>query len=284
MGRGLALASPHSAIVAIVGVCAMAASAAGATCEGRYVLTSATGSLVHAPGDVIVLDIAKVVVDPVCGDAAIHARGRSRLAARWRGCRGRRALRLKLRASADCTLLRGTVSAPGARASRFIAVASRCGDGIVDEGLGERCDDANQDPADGCDASCGRCVDPATFDGTWAAIQANVFDARCIVCHGETATLGLDLRGPGSYARIVGVPASLGRFEIAPGSRTQSLLWLKLAMATFGSSGDDIGGGMPFGYPLPPDVVLAVGAWIDAGAPASGFVVGAEALLIPCGG
>jgi cysteine-rich repeat protein len=253
-------------------------------CEGRYVLTTATGSLVRGPGDVIVLDAAKVVVDPECGDASISTRGRSRLAARWRGCRGRRAFRLKLRASADCTLLHGTVSAPGARASRFVAIASRCGDGVVDGGTGERCDDGNQDPDDGCDASCGRCVDPSTFDGTWAAIQANVFDARCIVCHGETATAGLDLRAPDAYAHTVGVPAALGRFEIAPGARMQSLVWLKLAKATFGSNDDDLGGGMPFGYALPADVVVAVGVWIDAGAPASGFVSGAEALLIPCGG
>jgi cysteine-rich repeat protein len=261
-------------------------STAGAAvvCEGRYVLTSATGSLVRGPGDVIVLDDAKVVVDPVCGDAAIRARGRSRLAARWHGCRSRRVFRLKARASADCTLLRGTVSAPGSHASRFVAIASRCGDGVVDAGTGERCDDGNQDPGDGCDASCGRCVDPSTFDGTWAAIQANVFDSACIVCHGEMATAGLDLRAPGSYAHTVGVPASLGRFEIAPGARTQSLVWLKIAKATFGSNDEDLGGGMPFGYALPPDIVLAFGAWIDAGAPALGFVVGAEALLIPCGG
>ena len=270
----------------MVGVFAVAsaARAAVASCEGRYVLTSATGSLVHGPGDVIVLDASKVVVDPACGDALIRAHGRSRLAARWHGCRSRRVFRLKVRASADCTLLRGTVSAPGARASRFVAVASRCGDGVVDAGTGERCDDGNQNPGDGCDASCGRCVDPSTFDGTWAAIQANVFDAACIVCHGETLTAGLDLRAPGSYARIVGVPAALGRFEIAPGARAQSLIWLKLAKATFGSNDEDLGGGMPFGYALPPDVVLAFGAWIDAGAPATGFVPGAEALLVPCGG
>jgi cysteine-rich repeat protein len=274
----------RSAVVAAVVLAVAAAGVARAACEGRYVVTSATGSLVHGPGDVIVLDKAKVVVDPACGEATLRSRGRSRLAARWHGCRDRRVLRLKLRASADCTLLHGTVTAPGARASRLVAVASRCGDGVVDAGTGERCDDGNQNPGDGCDASCGRCVDPSTFDGTWAAIQANVFDARCVVCHGDTATAGLDLRASGAYARTVGVPAALGRFEIAPGDRTQSLVWLKLAKATFGSNDEDLGGGMPFGYALPPEVVDAFGAWIDAGAPASGFVVGAEALLVPCGG
>ncbi len=247
-------------------------------------LTHATGHLVHGPGDVIVLAATSAVLDPACRDAPIATHGRSRIVARWRDCRGRRTLRLKLHESADCTLLRGTVSAPGAHASRFVAVTSRCGDGVVDAGTGERCDDGNEDPGDGCDASCGRCVDPSTFDGTFAAIQANVFDARCIACHGESATAGLDLRAPGSYARIVGAPAALGRFEIAPGDRTKSLMWLKLAKATFGSSDEDLGGGMPFGYALAPDVVDAVGAWIDAGAPASGFVPGAAALSIPCGG
>ena len=32
--------------------------------------------------------------------------------------------------------------------------SSRCGDGFIDQGLGETCDDRNNDPGDGCDASC----------------------------------------------------------------------------------------------------------------------------------
>jgi hypothetical protein len=254
-----------------------------ASCAGRYVLTQATGALVAGPGDVIVLDATDAVLDPACGEAAVRARGR-RLAARWPDCRDRRMLKMKLRASADCTLLRGRVSAPGARASRLVAVRSRCGDHIVDAGAGERCDDGNFDPADGCDGSCGRCVDPSTLDGTYAAIQANVFDAACIVCHGEAATAGVDVRAPGSYERIVGAPAAQGLFQIAPGARMQSLIWLKIAKGTYGGGEELLGGGMPFGYPLPPDLVEAFGRWIDAGAPATGIVPGTDALFVPCGG
>jgi cysteine-rich repeat protein len=268
-----------------LGVLAAAPAVAGAaTCAGRYAVTQATGALVAGPGDVIVLDATNAVLDPACGEAPLRARGRRRLAARWIGCRERRVLRMKLRASDDCTLVRGTVTAPGARASRLVAVRSRCGDGVVDAGAGERCDDGNFDPGDGCDGSCGRCVDPSTLHGTYEAIQANVFDAACIVCHGAAATAGLDVRAPGSYERIVGVPTARGIPQIAPGARTQSLIWLKLAKGAFGGGDETLGGGMPFGYPLPAEIVEAFGRWIDAGAPASGVVPGTEALFVSCGG
>lgn len=265
----------------------MGARAYGAppSCVGRFVITRATGALVRGPGDVIVLDGTEAVLDPECGAAATRTRATphgARLTARWPGCRAHRALRLRVRASLDCTLLRGAVTAPGTRASHLIAVASRCGDGVVDPGTGERCDDGNQNPGDGCDATCGRCVDPATLASTWAAIQANVFDRACTSCHGEAATAGLDLRAPDSYARIVGKPSASGLDEIAPGSRTQSLIWLKIAKGTQGGFDDLGGGGMPLGFPLGPDVLEAVGRWIDAGAPPDGVVAGAAALRPPC--
>jgi len=262
-------------------IVATEATAASFACNGRFVVTRASGSLVQGPGDVVVLDGTSAVVDPACGAATARVQLHRRLKARWNACRGRRVLRLALRASADCSLLHGSVAAPGVRTSRFVAVASRCGDGIVDAGTGERCDDGNASSGDGCDPTCGKCVDPATLATTWDAIQANVFD-RCVACHGSSAAAGLDLRPTGSYERIVGVPAAGGLFEVAPGMREQSLVWRKLAKATFGGR-DDVGGaGMPFGAPLPADVVEAFGRWIDAGAPRDGLVAGAEALFVPC--
>src|SRR5205814_1049436 len=83
-------------------------------------------------------------------------------------------------------------------------------------GRGERCDDGNLSDADGCDASCGGCVDPATLASTWAAVQANVFDRACTACHGEQMTAGLDLRAPGSYAAIVDVAAATGLYQVKP--------------------------------------------------------------------
>jgi cysteine-rich repeat protein len=252
---------------------------------GRFVVTRATGTLIAALDDVVAVDADRAVLDPECGVAAIRGhvtRSGWRIKARWTPCRGRRVMRLNARASGDCTLLRGKVTAPGARPSRFVATASRCGDGRLDTGRGERCDDGNFDDTDGCDATCGRCVDPATLPSTWAGIQANVFDRACTNCHGEQPTAGLDFRAPGTYERIVGVDAGAGLLHIAPGDRMRSLIWLKIAKATFGTLDDLPGSGMPVAYPLPPDVVEALGVWIDAGAAAEGLVVGAEALRPSC--
>jgi len=278
------------AFVALVGILvavALVTPAYGAPprCQGRYVITSASGDVVEAPGDTIALDVASAVVDPACGAADLRERVRGgtwRIAARWSGCRDHRTVRLRVRASADCTVLRGTMSGTGARRSRLLATASRCGDGIRDAGRGERCDDANLIDDDGCDAGCGRCVDPATLASTWDAIQANVFDRACTACHGERMTAGLDFRAPGSYERIVDVPAASGLFQVKTGDHLQSLIWLKMAKVSLGGLDDLPGGGMPFGFPLPADVVNAFGLWIDAGAPRDGFVDGAQALLVAC--
>ena len=261
------------------------ASSAATPCVGRFVVSRSTGALLAAEIDVVAVDDENVIVDPACGSAVVKgkvARRGWRVSARWVGCRGRRIVRMKARASEDCTLLRGTVRAPGARVSRFVAIASRCGDGLVDAGRGERCDDGNLNDADGCDSACGRCVDPGTLPSTWAAVQANVFDRACTNCHGAQPTAGLDFRGPGTYERVVNVDAGEGRLHVAPGARLRSLVWLKIAKATLGSLDEVQGAGMPVGFPLPPDVVEALGVWIDAGAPPDGLVVGAEALRPPC--
>lgn len=264
---------------------AVVASAAGTPCVGRFVVSKSTGTLLAAESDVVAVDQENVIVDPECGSAEVRGkvvRRGWRLAARWVACRGERRVRLKARASEDCTLLRGAVTAPGARASRFVAIASRCGDGLVDAGEGERCDDANLNDADGCDSACGRCVDPATLPSTWAGVQANVFDRACTNCHGQQPTAGLDFRAPGTYERIVNVDAGEGRLHVAPGDRLRSLIWLKIAKATLGMLDEVQGAGMPVGFPLPPDVVEALGVWIDAGAPVDGLVPAAEALRPPC--
>jgi cysteine-rich repeat protein len=275
-----------AAALALVATMAGAALAApAASCVGRYVLLRASGSLLDRARDTIVLDATSAVIDPLCGAGDVEARptrAGSRIAVRWRACRGARVLRLRVRASADCTLLRGAVVGRGRR-SRIVAVASSCGDGIVDSGRGERCDDGNVLDGDACDATCGRCSGPATFASTWDAIQANLFDDACTACHGAQASGGLDLRAPGTYARIVGmpVPGVPSLDEIRPGDRATSFVWLKIAKGA-GGYDDVLGPGMPIGTPLPPEVVEAFGRWVDAGAPETGVVPDTDALTTAC--
>ena len=283
---GVRVAATLALLVTAVGA---ALAAPGDGCVGRYVLLRASGALVDRAHDTIVLDRSSAVIDPACGAAVVDAhrtRRGSRIAARWPSCRGARSLRLRVRATADCSLLRGVLVGQRHR-SRIVAVTSTCGDGIVDPGRGERCDDGNVLDGDGCDATCGRCDEGTTFATTWDAIQANVFDVACTTCHGANASGGLDLRAPGTHARITGaiapgVPALL---EIAPGDRSTSYVWLKIAKGAAGASGayDDVPGpGMPIGTPHAPDVVEAFGRWVDAGAPETGIVPGTDALTTAC--
>jgi len=261
-------------------------AASGSACVGRYVLARASGRLVDRSRDTIVLDATSAVIDPACGAATVAVRPLrrgARISARWLGCRGARVLTLRVRASTDCTLLEGSVTGHGRR-SHVVAVTSTCGDGVVDPGRGERCDDGNVVDGDGCDASCGACSGPTTFTATWDAIQTNVFDRACTTCHGANASGGLDFRAPGTYARIVGVPApdDPALLYIHAGDHAASFLWLKLEKGTAGGHDEVSGPGMPVGPPLPADVVDALGQWIDAGAPETGIVAGTEALTKAC--
>lgn len=261
-------------------------AASGSACVGRYVLARASGRLVDRSRDTIVLDATSAVIDPACGAATVAVRPLrrgARISARWLGCRGARVLTLRVRASTDCTLLEGSVTGHGRR-SHVVAVTSTCGDGVVDPGRGERCDDGNLVDGDGCDASCGACSGPTTFTATWDAIQTNVFDRACTTCHGANASGGLDFRAPGTYARIVGVPApdDPALLYIHAGDHAASFLWLKLEKGTAGGHDEVSGPGMPVGPPLPADVVDALGQWIDAGAPETGIVAGTEVLTKAC--
>ena len=280
------LAGALALATCLTGSRAPALTGTGGACVGRYVIVRASGHLVDRTRDTIVLDATSAVIDPACGAAPVASRPVKhgvRIAARWTACRGARALRLRLLASADCTLLKGTVTGHGRR-SRVVAVMSTCGDGVVDPGRGERCDDGNVLDGDGCDSSCGACSGPTTFAATWDALQANVFEHTCTTCHGASASGGLDLRAPGTYQRIVGVaaPDDPALSYIHPGDRTASFLWLKLEKGTTGGHEEVSGPGMPIGPPLSADVVDALGRWIDAGAPATGVVTGTEALTQAC--
>jgi cysteine-rich repeat protein len=180
-------------------------------------------------------------------------------------------------------VLRGRRRARG----RFTAVASRCGDGIVDAGAGEDCDDGNTAGGDGCEEDCLRC-DPSAppFASTWAAIQRNVFARyRCTGCHAAAASGGLDLRPDVAYRELVGVPSvalpALAR--VAGGDSRASLLWLVLAKGAGLPGYDELPpAGMPIGGRLTPADLDALGRWIDGGAPETGVVPGTDALLQPC--
>jgi hypothetical protein len=84
------------------------------------------------------------------------------------------------------------------------------------------------------------------YASTFELIQREIFDRRgCTndLCHGSSATGGLDLRGADSFdqlvdARTVSVPEEThpGLRRVVPGRKDLSLLWLNLAGATLPDS------------------------------------------------
>jgi len=120
---------------------------------------------------------------------------------------------------------------------------------------------------------------------TFEAIERRIFARHgCGVlgCHGGVlgqADLSL---APGlAYANLVSVASTTDptRVRVAPGDPEHSFLWQKVAVRTLGL--DDIPGlGMPIGDPpLDVDELDALGLWIAAGAPATGTIAEAQALL-----
>ncbi|MBC8089212.1 MAG: hypothetical protein H7Z40_18255 [Phycisphaerae bacterium] len=125
---------------------------------------------------------------------------------------------------------------------------------------------------------------PGTTSGTFARIQAEVFNAGCVSCHRtgdpNAKQSGLVLTADSSYSQLVGVP-SVHQIAKADGMRRvqafksdSSLLYHKLAWVP-GHHSRDYGQLMPMGTVkgLTAGQLEYVRRWIEAGAPRTGHVV-----------
>lgn len=129
--------------------------------------------------------------------------------------------------------------------------------------------------AQGCDAEL-------FFAGTFDRIQQQIFDQRCATgaCHdSESMAGGLLLERGAAYSSLVGgLPsngsaAAAGLLYVTPSDPGASFLWRKLA----GGLAPGFGARMPSGESrLPAHLRKLVEAWILAGAPAAGWVSGAD--------
>lgn len=148
---------------------------------------------------------------------------------------------------------------------------------------------------------------PNTFD----AIQAQIFDSPkygCTQagCHGQVNS-GLDLRAEVAYAGLLGLPITPTEGEdhdhahdeaaaedhdhaqeegththahLVPGNPEASVLYDRLRAGVQGGQPALGGLAMPLGKPaITRELLDAVGAWIRAGAPKTGFVAGTEKAL-----
>jgi cysteine-rich repeat protein len=256
-------------------------------CSGRFLLPAESPSVLPPT---IALAATTVSLGDVC-DAQLR-RGRldkrgQVVKARWSVCGDARAIRLRGRISADCTVVRGVLRRRGAARTRFVAAQSICGDGRVDARGGESCEDGNVLGGDECEPNCRICdASAGPYPTTWAGVQANVFTrAGCLSCHDADRSGGLDLRPDVAWANLVGVPSGTlpNVALVVPGDVEGSVLWRKIAKGTFGGDDDLAGGGMPLsGFRVAPDELSALGAWIAAGAPEAGVVPGTALLLQRC--
>ncbi|GIX05671.1 MAG: hypothetical protein KatS3mg115_0074 [Candidatus Poribacteria bacterium] len=114
---------------------------------------------------------------------------------------------------------------------------------------------------------------------TFEQLRAAIFEPNCVSgsCHSEATQAGdLSLEGPDAYEQLVGAePANArarekGWLRVTPGKPLQSFLMVKLL-----SPGPGMGQLMPRGTRgLPPNQILAIRRWIEAGAPREGVVPG----------
>jgi len=113
-----------------------------------------------------------VAIDELCGPVApkalrAHRNGVTDVHAKWSTCnRLAGKVRLDGKLIDGCSRFKGTLKAHKFK-RQFEAVLSRCGDGIVDPGAGEQCDDGNTVPGDGCEPDC-RVTPPTTTTTTLA--------------------------------------------------------------------------------------------------------------------
>src|SRR5262245_16799285 len=122
--------------------------------DGRFVVTQGAEPL--GAGTVFILQGGALTIEGACattGTVGRPGRRGTKVSAHWDSCGTLQNLRLRASAR-DCSQLRGKLRGRG-RKGRFVAVASTCGDGIVDTGTGEECD-ATQGCGDGdvCGTSC----------------------------------------------------------------------------------------------------------------------------------
>lgn len=141
--------------------------------DGRFVVPEGTVLVTgSALRDALEVAAGRVSVDGGCAATAMKVQRRRRaFTARWRDCQGRRA-RLRARFVKGCDTVAVTWRRASRRPTRFIAVRSRCGDGLADLRGVEACDDGNAADCDGCAGDCSAVTDACVAGSSCAGYVA----------------------------------------------------------------------------------------------------------------
>lgn len=218
------------------------------------------GAGTSSHGRVVSLAGGQVTIEGICPTTAATVRAKrskTKVRADWKQCTGITGP-VRLRATVDtktCTVMRGAVSAKGAKPKRQKFRAART--------LGN--------PTD------------CTNDDTFTIIQKRIFGTkgcRVAACHGDGKAGGLDLRYGSALLSLVNQSATAvgarDEMRVVPGDPDASFLWRKLA----GALDADEGQAMPATGASKLDALELelVRTWIAAGAPATGKVDDAPCL------
>lgn len=124
--------------------------------QGEALVSPAVGG--PAP-EFIAVDRSTAGIEGSCpvAQATVRRQGRViHVAASWPSCTNLTGkAQLRARIDTQCNRMVGTFVARHAGVKRrFLALVSRCGDGVVDPGRAEDCDDGNGLAGDGCEPDC----------------------------------------------------------------------------------------------------------------------------------
>jgi cysteine-rich repeat protein len=189
------------------------AGARTAPCAGgRFVVDGPTALLAGATSpvlpDAVVIAATTLGIASGCDPTRFRervTRKGTRLRAKWPFCQeGPKRVRVRVVLAPDCETLTGRIRMRGVPKRKFTARRSRCGDGIVDTGGGEECDDGNLVDGDGCQADC--TVPTRQVDGTLTSANGT----GSVVA---AADVLLDVQ-PGKHRIRVAVTPTTFRFDL----------------------------------------------------------------------
>lgn len=157
-----------SVVTCIISLCPrLAAAAKVAPCAGGRFLPDAalvSGDAPPATDAIVINDGSRLSIGSSCGPARVKLKGSAqgtvaKSALRCNGVRGK--VKLKARFDTDCGRLSGTLKIARQKKAFSARRSTGCGDGLVDPGLGEQCEESGDCPAGETCSACG-CVSAPT--------------------------------------------------------------------------------------------------------------------------
>src|SRR6185436_16701129 len=232
-----------------------------------------------------------VSLDALCNPVApkrlkANRKGVTTVVAKWPQCDGLTgAVVLKAKILSGCTTLQGTLKAKKFK-QKINAAKSRCGDGIVDPGAGDECDDGNAIAGDGCEPDCSKTPSTGNLPTTTPTSSTNPSMSTTTsttfgtvpTTHATTSTMATTTSSSTSTTTLPKtvlalalianpdpvVPGGIVTYtltatNLGPANAVQAQLRMTLPAGVFTCGTPSDGGQLPTGCAAAHDVVWALG-------------------------